>query len=227
MLDRLESKYATMNGEVPPISMLRPKEGGLSQVLSSSPAVQAITSAFQPLPSSDDPEVLNDSALDDADWFNQAASAENQGDTPTLDYPQQPDIRTGIEAPASFTPSTISESLNSVQDDIRRREASWGRLVNAGEQEWAQHENAAERAEAAAKIMAAEAKAAAAVHSAYITRAASTFQGVLMQNQVKQVVTVTELLGSPNQVVATQATTCLTCFGRYSTDATCSESWLR
>ncbi len=97
--------------------------------------------------------------------------------------------------------------------------------MNAGEREWAQHENAAERAEAAAKIMAAEAKAATAVHSAYITRAASTFQGVLMQSQVKQIVT--ELLGSPKQVVATQATTCSTCFGRYSTDATCLESWLR
>ena len=61
--------------------------------------------------------------------------------------------------------------------------------MNAGEREWAQHENAAERAEAVAKLMTAEAKATAAVHSAYITRAASTFQGVLMQNQVKQVVT--------------------------------------
>ena len=105
-----------------------------------------------------------------------------------------PRCSTSIEEPASFTPSTISEFLNSIQDDIRRREASWGRLVNAGEREWAQHENAAERAEEAAKLMAAEAKATAAVHSAYITRAASTFQGVLMQNQVKQVVT--ERLGS-------------------------------
>ena len=129
MLDKLESKYATMNGgDVPPISMLRPKEGGLSQLLSSSSAVQAITSAFQPLPSSDDPEVLNDSALDDADWFNQAASAENQGNTPTLNYPQQPEIRTGIEEPASFTPSTISESLNSIKtifDDVKRAGVDW------------------------------------------------------------------------------------------------------
>ena len=180
MLDRLESKYAKTQGVAP--SLLGGASlGGVPQELSNSP-LEAIKSAFKPQISTNDPEVVNDAYDDDADWFDQAAAAENQGMTPQLDYPQ------GVQEPNSYTPEQLAGSLSSIDDDIRQRESSWNRLVNDGEREWAKQQNSDLRTQSAAKILAAEKRAAAAVHSAYITRAASSFQGVLMQNQVRQVV---------------------------------------
>ena len=112
MLDRLEEKYAKTAGisvsAVP--SIVDGKAPATS--LHDSP-LKAIIGAFQPKKSSD-PEVYNDAYADDADWFEKAANAENVGMTPTLDYPQH-----SVKAPSSFDSQKMSDSIASIDADIR------------------------------------------------------------------------------------------------------------
>ena len=181
MLDRLEEKYAKTAGisvsAVP--SIVDGKAPATS--LHDSP-LKAIIGAFQPKKSSD-PEVYNDAYADDADWFQKAANAENAGMTPTLDYPQH-----SVKAPSSFDSQKMSDSIASIDADIRAREDSWDRLVNDGGREWAKNDDYVIRNAAAARIRAAENSAQEARHLAYAAQAASKARGAMMEDSVRKTV---------------------------------------
>ena len=126
--------------------------------------------------------MANDAYSDDADWFDKAAAVENEGMTPSLEYPR------AVQEPETYTPQALSGSISSIDDDIRARESSWDRLVNDGGREWAKRDISNVRSESAAAVAAAEARAEAAARSAYITRTSSAFRDVVYHRQVRALV---------------------------------------